>query len=206
MCRNASKKPWILWSLSFCLVITVYYCVTNVQNVWDYTSLVFELFLMHFSPRLYVFVVCSICKRKKNALVEHLIHSPVFGLGHNGIILYMLLFVCVAFFVNNIEVKPMFGECINFSYYPMQSVGLIHAQWIRHLTVLPQTWPNPKYSAVDMTWDNAHFIYLEFNYRVSFTLYTFGRQCKSSFSTSRAIPSYFIMPFFFMSCPEWGIS
>lgn len=161
MCRNASKKPWILWSLSFCLVITVYYCVTNVQNVWDYTSLVFELFLMHFSPRLYVFVVCSICKRKKkNVLVEHLIHSPVLGLGHNGIILYMLFFVCVAFFVNNIEVKPMFGECIDFSCYPMQSVGLTQMQWIRHLTVLPQTWPNPKHSAVDMTWDNAHFIYV----------------------------------------------
>lgn len=35
LCRKANKKPWILWSLSFRFVITVYYCVTNVQNVWD---------------------------------------------------------------------------------------------------------------------------------------------------------------------------
>lgn len=35
LCRKTNKKPWILWSLSFCFVITVYYCVTNVQNVWD---------------------------------------------------------------------------------------------------------------------------------------------------------------------------
>lgn len=132
--------------------------------------------------------------------MEHMIHTPVCGLGHNGIILYMLLFVCVVcffvcFFDKNIEVKPMFGKCINFSRCPMRSVGLTRAQPIRCLTVLPRTWPNPKYSAADKTWDDAHFIYLEFNYRVSFTLYTFGRQCKSSFSTSHAIPSYFIMPF-----------
>lgn len=83
-------------------------------------GIILLLFLMHFSPRLYVFVVCSICKRKKNVLVEHLIHAPVFGLGHNGIILYMLLFVCCFFLSITFEVKPMFGECIDFSCYPMQ--------------------------------------------------------------------------------------
>lgn len=86
----------------------------------------------------------------------------------------------------------MFGKCVDFSRYPMQSVGLTRTQWIRHLTtVLTQTRPNPKLSDVDMTWHR----YLEFNYRVSFTLYTFGRRCISSFSTSHAVPSYFLMPF-----------
>lgn len=49
LCRKANKKPWILWSLSFRFVTTVYYCVTNVQNVGDFF---FFPSLFFFSPLL----------------------------------------------------------------------------------------------------------------------------------------------------------
>lgn len=70
------------------------HCVLLCNKCAKCMGLYFSCFWMSsldaFSPRLYVFVVCSICRRKKFiVLVERLIHSVVFGLGHDGTVLFV---------------------------------------------------------------------------------------------------------------------
>lgn len=102
------------------------HCVLLCNKCAKCMGLYFSCFWMSsldaFSPRLYVFVVCSICRRKKFiVLVERLIHSVVFGLGHDGTVLF------VTFSVTSFLISRLCRWC-SVSFFllrcPIQSVGL----------------------------------------------------------------------------------
>lgn len=194
MCRKANKKPWILWSLSFRFVITVYYCVTNVQNVRDYTSLVFWMssFSMHFSPWLYVFVVCSICKRKKKRYLSWWsVWSILQSLGwdFNGIFLYMLLFVCVAdFYLIYLSITLKLNQCsvkyIYFSRCPTQTVRLTRLRVDQTFdSITPHLTKSKALTCRCEIWRCAHYLPSVASLCwITGCHYPFGRLCKFSFS------------------------